>query len=149
MGFDGGPHGFDRDVVALPGFAKYFNAQSLEERDHAHEFMQYQNQRGGRVELQPIAVPEMKFTMTDGTSDAIYAMDLHLQLEKFVYAKLLKAHGVAEKAGDPQMTDMLESYLGEQVDAVKKAADFVAQIKRVGTGHGVYHIDRELLEDAA
>lgn len=139
---------FDRDVVALPGFAKYFNAQSVEEREHAHEFMQYQNQRGGLVELQPIAVPEMKFTMTDGTSDAIYAMDLHLQLEKFVYRKLQDLHKVAEDANDPQMQDFVEEYLTHQIEAIKTAADYVSQLKRVGTPHGVYHIDLELREEA-
>jgi ferritin heavy chain len=137
---------FDRDTVALPGFAKYFEGQSGEEREHASAFMKYQNKRGGKVELFPIAVPEMSFTAADGTSDAVYAMDLALQLEKFVFLKLQDLHKVAADAGDAAMTDFVEDYLGHQVDAVKAAADMVAQLKRVGTGHGVYHIDRELLE---
>lgn len=137
---------FDRDVVALPGFAHFFNQSSLEERSHAHEFMQYQNQRGGIVDLQPIAVPEMKFTMEDGTSDALYAMDLSLQLEKFVYKKLQDLHRVAERADDAGMQDFIEKYLGHQVDAIKEVADYVSQIKRVGTPHGVYHIDLQLRE---
>lgn len=135
---------FNRDTVALPGFAKYFLEQSEEERQHAHEFMTYQNKRGGLVELQPVAVPELKFTMTDGTSDALYAMDLHLQLEKFVYAKLRDLHTVAEKENDPQMQDFVEHYLDHQLDAIKTAADYVSQIKRVGTPHGVYHVDLTL-----
>eukprot|EP00177_Eucheuma_denticulatum_P000202 GFKZ01000356.1.p2 GENE.GFKZ01000356.1~~GFKZ01000356.1.p2 ORF type:complete len:252 (-),score=58.12 GFKZ01000356.1:1879-2634(-) len=137
---------FDKDVVALPGFAKFFKEQSNEEREHAEEFMKFQNKRGGSVELQPIAVPEMKFTMDDGTSDAVYAMDLHLQLEKFVYLKLKELHKVAENADDPQMQDFVEDYMGHQVDAIKTAADYVAQLKRVGTPHGVYHIDLTLRE---
>lgn len=137
---------FDKDTVALPGFARYFSEQSQEERDHAHEFMQYQNKRGGSVELQPIAVPEMKFTMEDGTSDAVYAMDLHLQLEKFVYHKLNELHQVAQGAKDAQMQDFVEHYLTHQIDAIKKAADYVAQLKRVATPHGVYHIDLTLRE---
>ncbi|CAN8063495.1 unnamed protein product [Agarophyton chilense] len=137
---------FDRDTVALPGFAHYFNDQSAEERDHAQEFMTYQNRRGGTVQLQPIAVPEMKFTMEDGTSDAIYAMDLHLQLEKFVYHKLIDLHKVAGEANDPQMQDFVEHYLTHQIEAIKKAADYVAQLKRVDTPHGVYHIDLTLRE---
>lgn len=135
---------FDRDVVALPGFAAFYNKCSLEERDHAHEFMQYQNRRGGSVALQPIAVPEMKFTMEDGTSDALYAMDLSLQLEKFVYKKLQDLHKVAETADDPEMQDFIEGYLSHQVEAIKEVADYVSQIKRVGTPHGVYQIDLEL-----
>lgn len=137
---------FDRDTVALPGFAKFFKEQSDEEREHAEHFMKYQNKRGGKVELQPIAVPDMTFTQDDGTSDALYAMDLHLQLEKFVYYKLMDLHKVAEKHGDPQMCDFVEDYLGEQVEAVKKAGDYIAQLKRVGTPHGVYHFDRVLLD---
>lgn len=137
---------FDKDTVALPGFAKYFSEQSCEEREHAEQFMKYQNKRGGSVELQPIAVPEMKFTQEDGTSDAVYAMDLHLQLEKFVYHKLNDLHKVAEDAGDSQMQDFVEEYMTHQVDAIKHAADYVAQLKRVGTPHGVYHIDLTLRE---
>ena len=135
---------FDRDTVALPGFAHYFSDQSCEERDHAQEFMKYQNRRGGKVELQPLAVPEMVFTQDDGTSDAVYAMDLHLQLEKFVYHKLKGLHQVASDADDPEMQDFVEGYLSHQVEAIKKAADYVAQLKRVGTPHGVYHFDLEL-----
>lgn len=62
-------------------------------------------QRGGTVDLQPIAVPEMKFSRTDGTSDALYAMDLHLQQKKFVYKNLVALHDVAEDARDVQMQD--------------------------------------------
>lgn len=134
---------FDRDTVALPGFAKYFKEQSDEEREHAEDFMRYQNKRGGKVELQPLAVPEMSFTQDDGASDATYAMDLALQLEKFVYMKLLDLHKVAENADDPQMQDYVESHLDHQVEAVKTAADYVARLKRVATPHGIYHIDLE------
>jgi ferritin heavy chain len=137
---------FDRDTVALPGFAKHFNDASLEEREHASEFMQYQNKRGGKIELLPVAVPEMCFTETDGASDALYAADLALQLEKFVYLKIDELYKVADTANDHAMTDFLDGYLSHQVDAIKEAADLVAQIKRVGTGHGIYHIDRVLLE---
>lgn len=140
---------FDRDTVALPGFAHYFSEQSKEEREHAEEFMQYQNKRGGCVQLQPIAVPELKFEMKDGTSDALYAMDLHLQLEKFVFHKLNDLRKVAESADDAQMQDFLDDYLSHQVDAIKTAADYVAQLKRVGTPHGVYHFDLQLREENA
>jgi ferritin heavy chain len=47
---------FDRDDIALPGFAKYFKKSSDEEREHAEKLMKFQNQRGGRVVLQSIQV---------------------------------------------------------------------------------------------
>lgn len=43
---------FDRDNVGLPGFAAFFKAASVEEREHAELLMEYQNKRGGKVKLQ-------------------------------------------------------------------------------------------------
>ena len=51
---------FDRDDVALPGFYKYFKKASDEEREHAEKLMKFQNQRGGRIVLQPIQVNNKK-----------------------------------------------------------------------------------------
>ena len=39
--------------------------------------------------------------------------------------------------------------LEEQAQAVKDAADMVAQLRRVGKGLGVFQFDRELLEGGA
>lgn len=47
---------FERDDVALPGFRKYFQKASDEERSHAKKFIQYQNMRGGRVVFSNIQV---------------------------------------------------------------------------------------------
>merc|ERR1712073_220020 len=46
---------FDRDDIALPGFAKRFQANSEEEREHAMKLIKYQNMRGGRVVFQDVA----------------------------------------------------------------------------------------------
>lgn len=44
-----------------------------------------------------------------------------------------------------QMMDFLEGeYLKEQVDAIKDLSDRITNLKRVGTGHGEWHYDREL-----
>lgn len=44
-------------------------------------------------------------------------------------------HKVADGQGDPQMCDFIEAeYLGEQVEAIKKLADMVTQLNRVGEG---------------
>ncbi len=49
-------HYFQRDDVALRGFAKFFKKNSEEEREHAEKFMEFQNKRGGRILLQDIKV---------------------------------------------------------------------------------------------
>jgi ferritin heavy chain len=136
---------FDRDTVALPGFADYFRKQAEEERDHAVKLMHYQNKRGGRVHLKPIAVPALHFH-NEENSDAIYAMELALQLEKYVQMKLMEVWKVADRERDANMTDFIEDFLDMQVESIKEISDYVAQLKRVGTGHGVYHFDRVLAD---
>ncbi|CAK9218066.1 unnamed protein product [Sphagnum troendelagicum] len=139
---------FDRDNVGLPGFAKYFKDSSDEEREHAEKLMKYQNKRGGRVKLQSIVMPVMDFDHPD-KGDALYAMELALALEKLTNEKLLSLHQVAVDSNDPQMCDFIEGeFLTEQVEAIKKVSEYVAQLRRVGKGHGVYHFDLQLQEEA-
>ncbi|KAL6597521.1 hypothetical protein ACP70R_046961 [Stipagrostis hirtigluma subsp. patula] len=140
---------FDRDNVALKGFAKFFKESSDEEREHAEKLMKYQNKRGGRVRLQSIVTPLTEFDHPE-KGDALYAMELALALEKLVNEKLHNLHSVATRCNDPQLTDFVESeFLQEQVDAIKKISEYVAQLRRVGKGHGVWHFDQMLLEEEA
>jgi len=135
---------FDRDYIGLPGMAKYFKAQSQEEREHAELFMEYLNKRGGKVKLQSIMMPDMEFAGS-ASGDALYAMELTLSLEKLVNEKLLSLHKTAEDSCDPQMTDFVEgNFLDEQVQAIKDVSTMVSQLRRVGQGHGVYHFDLQL-----
>eukprot|EP00200_Dunaliella_tertiolecta_P004823 CAMPEP_0202340620 /NCGR_PEP_ID=MMETSP1126-20121109/1982_1 /ASSEMBLY_ACC=CAM_ASM_000457 /TAXON_ID=3047 /ORGANISM="Dunaliella tertiolecta, Strain CCMP1320" /LENGTH=241 /DNA_ID=CAMNT_0048931353 /DNA_START=47 /DNA_END=772 /DNA_ORIENTATION=+ len=135
---------FDRDNVGLPGFAKFFKAASDEERDHAHLLMSYQNKRGGRVQLKSIVMPEMEFNHPE-KGEALFAMELALSLEKLNFQKLRELHEVADKCGDAPMADFVEGdLLADQVNSVKSSAELVSQLRRVGKGLGVYHIDKQL-----
>lgn len=138
---------FDRDNVALKGLAKFFKEASLEEREHAEKLMEYQNKRGGKVKLHALQMPPTEFDNAD-KGDALHAMELALSLEKLTNEKLLKLHSVADSNNDPQLADFVESeYLGEQVEAIKKVSEYVAQLRRVGQGHGVWHFDQMLLNE--
>ncbi|KAL7614039.1 ferritin-4, chloroplastic [Lactuca sativa] len=140
---------FDRDNVALKGLAKFFKESSEEEREHAEKFMEYQNKRGGKVKLQSILMPLSDFDHAE-KGDALYAMELALSLEKLTNEKLLHVHAVANKNNDVQLADFVESeFLGEQVEAIKKISEYVAQLRRVGKGHGVWHFDQMLLNEGA
>ncbi|CAD6270851.1 unnamed protein product [Miscanthus lutarioriparius] len=140
---------FDRDNVALKGFAKFFKESSDELREHAEKLMKYQNKRGGRVRLQSIVTPLTEFDHPE-KGDALYAMELALALEKLVNEKLHNLHGVATRCNDPHLTDFIESeFLEEQVEAINKISKYVAQLRRVGKGHGVWHFDQMLLEEEA
>jgi len=58
----------------------------------------------------------------------------HIPLQtKDVNKSLLNLHKVAEENNDPQLCDFIETeYLEEQVEAIKKIADLVTQLNRVG-----------------
>lgn len=138
---------FDRDNVALKGFAKFFKESSDEEREHAEKLMKYQNIRGGRVKLHSVVAPPSEFEHVE-KGDALHAMELALSLEKLTNEKLLSLQSVAERNNDAQMQEFIESeFLGEQVEAIKKIAEYVTQLRMVGKGHGLWHFDQRLLHD--
>ena len=134
---------FGRDDVALPGFKKFFEHSSLEERTHANKLIDYQNSRGGRIVLQDIKKPER-----DEWGSGLEAMQAALDLEKSVNQALFALHSIAEKHGDAQMQDFIEGeYLKEQVESIKELSDYVTNLKRVGPGIGEYMFDKETLQD--
>jgi len=131
---------FDRDDVALHGFAKRFRENSDEEREHAQKFIDYQNRRGGRVVFQDVAKPR-----TDEWGSALAAVEASFELEKKVHESLLELHKEADSHHDAQLTDFLEGeYLKEQVEAQKEIGDLITKMKRAGDSLGLHIIDKEL-----
>lgn len=131
---------FDRDDVAFPGFHEFFKKQSEEEREHSLLLQKFQNQRGGRVVLQPIAKPAQ-----DSWESPLAAATAALELEKSVNQSLLNLHKLADSHTDAQMCDWIEShFLTEQVEAIKELGDMITRLKRCGSGLGQYIFDRAL-----
>ncbi|PWA94073.1 ferritin-3 protein [Artemisia annua] len=133
---------FDRDNVALKGLAKFFKDFSKEKRGQAEKFMEYQNKRGGKVKLHPILMPVSEFHNQE-KGDASHAMELALSLEKLTNEKLLHVHEVGNKNNDVHLAHFVKTeFLGEQ-----KISEYVAQLRRVGKGHGVWHFNQMLLKE--
>jgi ferritin heavy chain len=131
---------FERDDVALHGFAKRFHENSEEERGHAMKFVKYQNMRGGRVVFQDVAKPNVQ-----EWNSPLEAIEAQLALEQSVHKQLLELHKTAETHGDSQMTDFIEGeYLKEQVEAEKEVSDLISKMKRAGPGLGEFMVDKEL-----
>jgi len=131
---------FNRDDIALSGFAKRFSENSNEEREHAQKFIDYQNMRGGRVVFQNI-----QKSSTDEWASALNAVESSLALELSVHQSLLDLHKNASEHDDAQLTDFLEGeYLKEQVEAQKEIGDLITKMKRAGDSVGLHIIDKEL-----
>lgn len=45
------------------------------------------------------------------------------------------------------MADYVDHLLDDQTEDVKRAADYVSQLRRVGKGHGVWAWDQQLYDD--
>jgi ferritin heavy chain len=62
--------------------------------------------------------------------------------------KLRELATIACEVGDNQMSDFVEAHmLEDQAADVKATAVLVSELRRVGKGHGVWHIDYRLRDE--
>jgi len=133
---------FDNNKVARKGFAKFFEEQSREEKEHAHKLADYINTRGGTVSTLDVKMP-IKSTWNSPKQ----ALEEAIQLENEVNDYLHKIHGIAEHTClDPHLMDFLESgYLEEQVNSIKELTRLHTVLSQMQDGVGEYLLDRQLL----
>ncbi|MCI9608228.1 MAG: ferritin [Muribaculaceae bacterium] len=121
------------------GVANWFNIQFKEEQAHAQIFMNYVNQRGGRVELKPIeAVP----TTWPSILDAFKAT---LDHERKVTSLINSLFALAEEEKDYATRDRLQWFVSEQVEEEDNCRTLIDKFTLVGdNGMGIYMLDNEL-----
>jgi ferritin len=85
----------------------------------------------------------------DGDGVAIKVVEKALALEKAISSDMQSLVELAEEqVGDPDLEEFVQDEgLAKQQERIFKLAAVVAQMKRVGTGKGLWHWDKELLED--
>ena len=129
---------FNRDDIGLKKLVEYFNKASLEEREHADKFMEYQNMRGGIVKLNDLCVLDIHL---EKPSDILESFRIALNLEKSINEKLLGLHKVAEESGDPQFSDYIEgNFLNEQVEAISELSKIISVLERFdGDQHAIWN----------
>lgn len=121
------------------GVANWFNIQFKEEQDHARIFMNYINQRGGRVTLAPIAeVP----THWENELDAFKATLAH---ERKVTSLINNLLSLAESEKDYATRDRLQWFVSEQVEEEDNCRVLIDKYSLVGdNGMGIYMLNSEL-----
>lgn len=127
------------EAAGRPGVANWFKTQFQEELAHAQIFMNYVNQRGGRVVLRPIAeVP----TEWKNEADAFEATLAH---EQKVTALINDLFALAEKEHDYATREKLNWFVSEQVEEEETARQLLDTYRLIGeNGNGLYQLDREL-----
>jgi len=142
---------FDRHNIGLRNVAEYFNKASLEEREHAHQFMHYQNIRGGKVSYATTYDIDFDLNIKNSEikSDVLCAFEKALEMEQLVYDKLLLLHSIADENKDPQFSDYIEGeFLEEQINAIDELNVIISKLKLIGNdGHGLWDFDANLLKN--
>ena len=127
------------EAEGLPGFANWFKIQFKEEQDHATIFMNYINQRGGRVILKAIdAVP----TSWESPMDAFKAT---LEHEQKVTSLINGLYALATEENDYATRDRLAWFVTEQVEEEDNCRVLIDKLRLIGDNcMGLYMLNTEL-----
>jgi ferritin len=126
-------------TINLPGFASWMRVQAQEELIHAMMFYTFLNERGGEVQLQPIAGPP-----TTWEAPAIPFAQAY-EHETLVTARINNLVNLAIDERDHATRSFLDWFVNEQVEEEAAADAIVKQLKLIGDGgNGLFMIDREL-----
>ncbi|WP_165044021.1 ferritin [Dysgonomonas sp. ZJ709] len=122
-----------------PGFANWFEIQFKEEQDHAMKFFKYIIERGGKVELKPVAeVPLSWKSPLDAFEDT-------LKHEKVVTGLINDLVSLAKEEKDYATESLLKWFIDEQVEEEATATSFIDSLKLIkDNGFGIYTLDKEL-----
>lgn len=127
------------ETTPLTGVANWFKIQYKEELAHAEIFMNYVNQRGGRVILEPIEGVPSEW------NSALDAFKATLEHEQKVTASINNIYAITEEIHDYATRDRLQWFISEQVEEEETAQHLIDQFTLIGNdGMGLYTIDQEL-----
>lgn len=122
----------------LNGFATWMKVQYEEETFHAMHMIDYINERGGRVLLQPIAEVQTEW------KDLLDVFEDTLKHEEHVTALINECMDVAIEERDHATQSFLKFYVDEQVEEEASVGDLLSNIKMTGAkGNGVFFLDKE------
>jgi ferritin len=100
----------DNDRVGLTGLASKFRKEADEELKHARDFINYQNKRGGKIELIKYEQADIS-SLYDSDNIMLEAYTIALNLEKSTNQSLVDIH---DNIDDSAFQDLIETYLHEQ-----------------------------------
>jgi ferritin len=121
------------------GVANWFKIQFQEEQAHAQIFINYLNQRGGRVTLK--AIDEVPTTW----ESPLAAFKATLEHEQKVTSLINNLYALAEAEHDYATRDRLNWFVSEQVEEEDNCRQLIDKFTLIGNdGMGQYMLDQEL-----
>ena len=123
----------------LPGFAHWMRAQAREETEHAMKVYDFILDRSGRVVLQGIDGPLVKF------GSPLEVFEKALEHERRVTAMINDLYGLAARENDYASQTFLQWFVTEQIEEEKNAGDVVETLRMIGDkSEALFLLDREL-----
>jgi ferritin len=110
----------------LDGMASWMRLQSEEERVHAMKFLDFINQRGGRVALQQINQPQLDWSAPLEAFQQAYNHEIEIS------HKIDALVDLATKESDHAAVNFLQWFVSEQVEEESNALAIVDKLKMVG-----------------
>ncbi|MRT93607.1 ferritin [Ancylomarina sp. 16SWW S1-10-2] len=122
----------------MSGFANWMKVQFEEETSHAMKMIDFINERGGRVILQPIAEVPSEW------SDILNIFEDTLKHEEEVTGLINECVNVAIEVKDHATVNFLQWFVDEQVEEEAGVTEIIDQLKMIGCkGNGLYMMDKE------
>lgn len=126
------------DANGIPGFANWMKVQFQEETSHGMKILNFVNERGGRVLLEPIAEVETEWK---GVLDVF---EETLKHEEKVTGLINDCMNVAIAEKDHATVNFLQWFVEEQVEEEATASEIIDQLKMFDCqGNGLYLLDKE------
>jgi len=123
----------------LPGCSHWMRVQAREEVEHAMRFIDHLADRGGRVTLAALDQPPSEF------GSARSAFEQVLEHEREVTRSIHTLYELSLEQRDHASQPLLLSFISEQIEEEKSAAEIVDQLRMVGDSKGsLLFIDRHL-----
>jgi ferritin len=121
------------------GMAQWMLIQTDEEREHAMKFVDFINQRGGRVTLKQIEEPKFEW------SSPLEAFEEAYEHECLISSKIHKLVDLATGESDHAATTFLQWFVTEQVEEEANTLTIVEKLRRIkDNSMGLLMIDEQL-----
>lgn len=128
-------------AMNLDGIANYFHVQAQEEHFHALKIFHFVLDKGGKVELQQIAKPDVTF------KSPVDVFEKALSHEKKVTKSINDLMDEAIKENDHAVNSFLKWYVDEQVEEESSASKALGKMQIVGgKGEGLLFLDQEFAQ---
>lgn len=122
--------------LGLPGFENWFDVQYQEELAHSKRFMNYINERGGRVIVKGFEDPRVEY------KSLLEVFEVALEHEYEVTRRINNIMRVAHEEMDYATISFMQWFIDEQVEEEASFTNMIDKIKLVKDA-GLYMLDQE------